>query len=285
MPRLLTKRKQKWVNQFRPDVVEGKPLSPNAAVEMRYFNRLAKLIDQMTAGTEEELRALFKTAPAEQFFAEDASIAEMAKRVTAKLMERYDRLFAEASKPMAEQMANGSDAASSAAVHESMQKLSGGLSLPTAAINAPMKEVLKATITENVGLIKSISAKYLEGVQGAVMRSITSGNGLQDLVPYLAKHKNITIRRARMIANDQTRKAFNNLSRGRMEKLGLTKFKWVHTGGSKDPRKLHKNVLNGQIFSFDDLPIIDDNTGERGIPGQAINCRCRMAPVLEFEGD
>ena len=48
-------------------------------------------------------------------------------------------------------------------------------------------------MTENVGLIKSIPAQYLNGVQGAVMRSITTGNGMQDLVPYLQKHKGITL--------------------------------------------------------------------------------------------
>jgi len=90
------------------------------------------------------------------------------------------------------------------------------------------------------------------------------------------------VRRARMIAHDQTRKAYNNLNRGRMEKLGLKKFKWLHTGGSAHPRKLHQ-MLNGLVFSFDDPPIIDEKTGERGIPGQAINCRCRMQVVLDLE--
>ena len=41
--------------------------------------------------------------------------------------------------------------------------------------------------------------------------------------------------------------------------------------------------LNGGIFDFDNLPVIDEKTGERGIPGQAINCKCRMRPIVEFE--
>jgi uncharacterized protein with gpF-like domain len=43
--------------------------------------------------------------------------------------------------------------------------------------------------------------------------------------------------------------------------------------------------MDGKIFSFDDLPIIDRKTGERGIPGQAINCRCTMTPVYEFDSE
>jgi uncharacterized protein with gpF-like domain len=33
------------------------------------------------------------------------------------------------------------------------------------------------------------------------------------------------------------------------------------------------------------LPVIDPRTGERGIPGQAINCRCVMRPLVEFKGE
>lgn len=284
MPRILTHRKQKWVNQFRPDVVEGKPLAPNAAVEMRYQKQIDSLIRQMTAETEKAIRKLFDGSAAEEYFAQDESIASQAKRLTNKLMAKFDDLFARASVPMAEGMATASDAASSAAVHSSLQQLSGGLSLPTSAITAPMKEVLKATITENVGLIKSIPQKYLTQVQGAVMRSITTGNGMADLVPFLKKQKGITERRARMIAKNETTKAFAALSRERLKKLGVKKYRWLHTAGSNEPRKLHQE-MSGNIYSWDDPPIIDKKTGERGHPSQLISCRCKAVPVLEFNDD
>ena len=67
-----------------------------------------------------------------------------------------------------------------------------------------------------------------------------------------------------------------------MRDVGITQFKWVHAGGSKDPRNYHKNVLNGKVFNVDDPPIIDQKTGERGYPGQAINCKCYQVPVIEF---
>ncbi|RIQ43658.1 phage head morphogenesis protein, partial [Bordetella avium] len=34
----------------------------------------------------------------------------------------------------------------------------------------------------------------------------------------------------------------------------------------------------------DNPPIIDKTTGERGLPGQLINCKCRMRPVIDFSG-
>ncbi len=156
----------------------------------------------MIADTEHELRKLFKTEHAEEYFAQDASISSQARILTNALIKKYTDLFASLSKPMAERFAEESDKSSDVAVKSSIRQLSDELTLSTKTITSgPLDDILNATITENVGLIKSIPAQYLNGVQGAVMRSITTGNGMQDLVPYLQKHKGITLRRARMIAN------------------------------------------------------------------------------------
>ena len=279
--RLLTRRKQAWVARRKPEVVRGLPINPNAAIEARYYARLERDINRMCDRVQVSLERLFSKEVAVEYFAQDESIASKARILTNELTRRFMDIFNAQAMSIAEAMARESDAASSASVHSSIQQLSGGLSLPTTAITKPMKEILKATVTENVGLIKSIPTQYLQGVQGAVMRSITNGGGLKTLVPYLEKHRGVTLRRARMIAKDQTRKAMNNLSAARLENLGLKKFEWLHTGGSAEPRQLHIDY-SGRIFSFDDPPVIDKNTGERGLPGQAINCRCRIVPVIEF---
>ncbi len=89
------------------------------------------------------------------------------------------------------------------------------------------------------------------------------------------------MRRANMIALDQTRKAMSNLSQGRLEKIGMKKYRWLHTGGSVEPRELHKR-MSGNIYSWDAPPVIDEKTGERGHPATAINCRCVAIPVIDF---
>ena len=279
--KLLTRRKQAWANNFKPDVLVGQVLSPNAGTEAKYYARLAREVEAMCEKVEARLKRFFNTDTASEYFAMDDSIASQARILTNRMLEEINKQFEDMAKPAAEAMASSADAASSATVHTSLKQLSGGLSLPTAPITPEMKQILSATITENVNLIKTISGQYLDGVQQAVMRSITTGNGMQDLVPYLEKHKGITIRRARMIARDQTKKAYSNLSRARMQNLGVKKFRWLHSGGGHTPRKLHQSY-SGKIFSFDDLPILDEGRPERGIPGQAINCGCKMIPVLEF---
>jgi SPP1 gp7 family putative phage head morphogenesis protein len=277
-----TVRKQPWQNNSRKGIVKGKPLNPSAAIEQRYYTALRVLIDRMTAETELELQKLFKTEHAEEYFAQDASISSQARILTNALTKKFNDLFAAIAKPTAERFAEESDRSSDTAVKSSIRQLSDELTLSTKSITSgPLNNILNATVTENVGLIKSIPAQYLNGVQGAVMRSITTGNGMQNLVPYLQKHKGVTLRRARMISQDQTKKAFSALSKARMQAIGVEEYEWLHTSGSRHPRKLHIR-MNGNIYKYSDPPIIDEKTGERGIPGQAINCHCRMRPILSF---
>ncbi|HZZ81643.1 MAG TPA: phage minor head protein [Gemmataceae bacterium] len=275
-------RKTPWTNTARRGIVKGKALTPSAAIESRYYTALHVLIDRMTAETQLELRKLFKTEHAEEFFAEDASISSQARILTNALIKKYTDLFSALAKPMAEEFTRDSNKSSDIAVKSSIRSLSDELTLPTKTITSgPLNDILNATITENVGLIKSIPAQYLNGVQGAVMRSITTGNGMQELVPYLQKHKGITLRRARMISRDQTKKAFANLSKERMQAIGLKQYIWRHTAGSRHPRKLHEQ-LDGKVCKYDDPPVIQKSPLVRGHPGQLINCACRMQPILKF---
>lgn len=279
----LTKRKQAWANKFKPDVIYGEALNPPAAAEARYQNKLDKMVERMADTCQRDIVELMRGKAAVAYFAEDASISSQARILTDALMKKFNSLFEDAAPALADSFASQVDKASSAALHSSLQKLSGGLSLPTTSMAGQTKEILKATVTENVGLIKSISQKYLTDVQGAVMRSITSGNGLQDLVPELQKYKDITKRRARFIAKDQTRKAFNGMNRGRMEALGIEEAEWLHTGGAKEPRKTHV-AMSGKTFKLSE-GMYDSAVGRNIQPGEEPGCRCRMKPVIKLKDE
>ena len=47
-----------------------------------------------------------------------------------------------------------------------------------------------------------------------------------------------------------------------MEKIGVREYRWLHTSGSRHPRKLHIQ-MSGSIFRYDDPPVIDERTGLR----------------------
>ena len=105
--------------------------------------------------------------------------------------------------------------------------------IDTSFSDARLEEVIKASTQEAANLIKSIPVNYINEVQGQVMRSITTGQGLKDLVPYLTKKYHGNVRKAKNVALDQTRKAYQSINTSRLKSLGVKKFIWVHSGGGK----------------------------------------------------
>jgi uncharacterized protein with gpF-like domain len=234
-----------------------------------------------------EIEKLYRQPVAQEYFAQDATMSAQAKQLMEALAYKFQRIFNIASIPLATTMAAEQSKASATTLQASLKELSAGLTLKTDILTGELKDILQATIAENVSLIKSIPSEYFTDIKGAVYRSITTGNGLQDLVPFLQKHEGATLRRARTIAGDQTRKAFSNLNFARMEKIGIQEYEWIHSFGSQKPRKLHITShtgggLNGRICRIDNPPIINTATGRRGKPGDEINCHCRAVPILRF---
>lgn len=279
-------------NQVRPqktNVRKGTRLPYNAAVQERYSKTLVALVKQMTSQCQREVTKFFKTDTAKEFYAEDSiamddSISAQAKILTNALMKKFNQLFADKAQELAKAMLEQTNSVSAHSLHSSLKELSDGLSIKTNFLTSDLQDIVAASVTENVGLIKSISQKYLTDMQGAVMRSITTGNGLADLVPFFSHYEGVTIRRARLIAHDQTKKALSNINAARMEKLGVEKYIWVHSNGGQHPRDLHL-ALDGTVQSLSNPPVIQENPLVRGKPGDLINCRCTMQPVIEFEDE
>lgn len=277
--------------QKRDKVMKGTRLALPAGVADRYATKLERLTAQMVDETQAAVEKLFRHPDVQEHiagFGADISPASQARILTNQLSDRFEQLFTAAAKPTAEEMVDQADDASAAAVHNSLRHLSGGLSLKTYGIRTPaMEEFMKAMVANNVSLIKSIPSEFFRDVQQAVLSSITDGKGLQDLTAFFENRRGVEHRRAKNIAIDQTHKAYNGLNKERMQKNGVQAFEWVHSGGGIHPREHHINPwpagLNGGHFEFSKLPIIDERTGERGIPGQAINCRCTMVPIIKFE--
>jgi len=280
----------------RDNVMRGKRLAYNAALQEKYRRELERLVKQMTVETKAVVTKFMNGDIADDYFAQqkeaaamDASISSQARILMNKLKDRFDQLFGKKAKPIAEKMVEGTIKTSQSSLHASLKQLSGGLSLNTSILYEGMKQVSNALIEQNVNLITSIPEQYLKNVTGSVMRSITFGEGINELIPAIEKHGGVTKRRARNIALDQTRKAYNSLNKQRMQAIGVKRFEWVHSGGGAQPRQSHI-AMSGNIYSFDNLPVINQEqvargyeSPVRGIPGQAINCRCTMVPVIEFD--
>ena len=289
----LTDKKYEWAKN-RETRLLGTNLNYNAAQQQKYERELKKLVRYMTRVTKQEIVKLFKGDVSKDYFlkqkeikaiAQDESLASQARILVNSLTARFTQLFSTASKTLADKMLSGALATSKTTLGASLKQLSGGLTLKTGIVPEGMEDVSKSIVDENVSLIKSIPDKYMTDVSGSVYRSITTGQGLKDLVPAIEKYNGITERRATNIALDQTRKAYNSINQQRMQAIGVKQFIWVHSYGGQSPRKSHMDI-DGKVFSFDKIYDEQADLGvpiaDRGIPGQAINCRCVMKPVIDF---
>ncbi len=192
---------------------------------------------------------------------------------------------------MAERMVLRTDKDSKSSLHRSLKELSGGLSIKTDVMSPDIKEALTSSINANVDLIKSIPQDYLDNIRGTVTRSIQQGGDMQTLQKKISESLNREQKKvrnkAKNVALDQTRKAATALTSARMEKVGINKFEWVHSGGGQTPRCYHQDKwpkgLNGGIFDINDPPVIDKKTGERGLPGFLPHCKCFMRPIVQFD--
>lgn len=266
----------------KPDI-EGKPLMLAASIPMDYSKAITKLIDRMAADVKNELRKLFESFA--QDHAMDASITSQARILMNALAEKWNPIFNKSAKRATDKMISQVERNSSATLGMSLKEFSEQVTISRVGLTNPdIQEIMKASTEEAANLIKTLPQEYLADVQGAVMRSITTGEGMKDLVPFLNQKYKQNLRKARNVAQDQTRKAYNNLNAGRMKKLGVRQFVWIHSGGGKEPRKLHKE-LNGKVCSYDDPPYIGDMYGKEvfGLPGQLPNCRCTQKPIINFE--
>lgn len=287
----ISPKKKKWAKN-RDVYLQGTPLYYSVSLQDKYKYKLERLVLFMTRVTKTELLKLFKGDLGQEFFedqeelaAMDASLSSNARIILNKLIAKFSSIFDEQSLELAKDMVYDQNKYSDKSLNQSINQLTGGLELQSDFIPASLKEVIKAAIQENVYLIKSIPDKYFLDISGSVMRSITGGGGVNQLIKDLNKYTAQSKRRVKNIALDQTRKAYNAINRQRMLSAGYKKFMWLHSGGGQNPRKEHIK-MNGNIYSFDDPPVIDKKTGEKGFPGQAINCGCTMKPVYEFpEGE
>lgn len=260
-------------------------LNVNAGIMRWYVKELQKLTKAMTQECREELAKIYKKGYPQISF--DESISSQARIALNQLQQKYGDKFSEKSKKLVQSLLKKTNRYSNLQINNALKSMLGdnakNFVLKGSAISPEKSEIMKALMFENVSLIKSIPNEYFKQITGSVARSIENGEGIRQLAKELREYGAKTDRRAQLIAQDQTRKAYNSINLRNFQDNNVRKFKWLHSGGSRDPRPYHKEVLDGQIFDINDPPVIDPKTGERGFPGQLPYCRCVMAAVLDFE--
>lgn len=256
--------------------IELRPLHPNEGTAALYRAKLEKMIEEMDASVCYWIEARYKNN--EPLVAMDDILpANILKRTLKELAKRWLKNFNDAAPLLAKYFALDVHARTDAALRSILRN--GGWSVKFKMTRA-MRDVLNATIEQNISLIKSIPEQYLKNVEGLVMRSVARGRDLGGLAKALEKNYGVTKRRAAFIARSQNNLASGSMNRARQMELGVKKAKWRHSRAGKEPRKTHL-ANNGKLYDVQKGWFDPDPKVKRHIlPGELPNCRCVSISVI-----
>lgn len=168
-------------------------------------------------------------------------------------------------------------------------KANTGLTLPPVMPGAPSSAILGVNVfrsepflkpladgwvRENTNLIKSLPTRLHPELEGIIRRGVTNGQSVKGMTSMIKARYGVTDYRATLIAQDQTLKANADLTRYRLQSVGVRRYTWRSVGDSR-VRPEHA-YLNGREFDFDEPPA-------EGNPGQPVRCRCRAEAIWDEE--
>ena len=136
-----------------------------------------------------------------------------------------------------------------------------------------IRPLMEARIANNVSLIRTIPARYHDGLGKRLERHLFGGQAFdqQAMRQMLTAEYGSTGYNVRRIARDQTNKTIGELNRIRQKGVGVEEYEWRSSG---DHRVRESHVeLDGTIQNWE-VPTFE------GFPGDAVQCRCVAIPVI-----
>jgi SPP1 gp7 family putative phage head morphogenesis protein len=164
-------------------------------------------------------------------------------------------------------------------------KANTGMKLPPVMPGAPSSSLLgvnvfrsepflislaEGWVSENTALIKTLPTRLHPELESIIRRGVMNGQSVKDIKDQIKERYNVTDSRAKLIAQDQTLKLNADLTRYRLQSVGVTEYIW-RTVQDGRVRPEHSD-RNGKTYSW-----AKGAGGEH--PGQPVRCRCRAQAV------
>ncbi len=256
-------------------VIAIRPIWPNVGSRNRYRHQITTLIKEMAESVLYWLTVKRKSAP--PILATDASPVEEMLKELRKLFKHWQGRFDEMAPRVAESFVKNQFRGTDSAFRQALRDAGWSVEF---TMTPAMRDAFEASLAENVGLIKSIPAEYLQEVEGIVMWNYAAGRDLKSMAAEIRGRYDVAANRAVLIARDQSNKANAVVQRARQQELGITEAQWLHSHAGKEPRPTHV-AMNGKRYLISKG--MYDSAVQRYIwPGEEINCRCVGRSVLPF---
>ena len=260
------------------------PVHPNIGIEKAYAKKLEALVDAMHKSIMWYVTQAYKSSPPETVLAMDDSTTIKLDKVIKKLARYWHKRYSEAAKDLAKYFATSNKQQTDANLQYILQQ--SGFSV-NFTLTPVMREVLQATIKENVSLITKMSQQHLKEIEGIVMRSVQMGGDVGYVVKQMQDRYGMTRRRARLIALDQNSKATAAIVRVRQHEVGIKQAQWLHSHAGKVPRPTHVAMDRKKYDVVKGMWDKDAEGKGKGAwvhPGELINCRCVSRSIVPALG-
>lgn len=151
---------------------------------------------------------------------------------------------------------------------------------------AEVRTTLEQYIEWNVALVKDVSAQAQKRIADTVFAGLQNRTPVRDVARQIREAVDMGRRRATGIAADQTSKVAAALADERAFDVGLSVWRWRHSG-KKHPRENHK-VRDGNLYSDDKAMVGKTVDGQTVLaapdasdqPGRPPWCGCRKQFVM-----
>ena len=255
-------------------------VKPNAGLRDDYRRRLIALVKALHDDVLKELTECYEAnTPRIAMDAERKTPAQKLREAMSRVRKRWDKKSTEDAEAnaawFAKRILSNSKRQRSAAFSAAGLPKAFTIGFDRGRVT---KDVFDAITADNVSLIKSISSRYLDEVEGLVMRSVTTGRDVKSLASELQQRYNVTRRRADLIARDQNNKATESLVRAQDAESGITHGVWIHIPGKYTSRETHRS-MDGKKFALD-KGLYDSSEGKYVLPGECVGCQCTYRPIL-----
>lgn len=252
------------------------PFEPSRRLRDEYTQELVKLVTQMNNEVINAVLEVYLSKRDATGIARDSNPIEQIALIIKRIRDKWAYIIDKKSRKLAQWLAEASNQDADNTLNR-LLKRAGDIErfFPK---SKPIESILSAVIETNVSYIKNLQAKSYTDIEFLVYDTIMNGRTKKDLYEGLQKHKGVTKRRAKYIANDQVRKATQTLGDQKAMDLGVEEAVWWHSGAGKEPRKSHQKAgVDRLVFNIKKGAYID---GEYIKPGQLPGCKCGQRYIL-----
>lgn len=278
---------------------EAKPIKNPSDVERYYRTQLRSLVRAIRKEVDREVMPILSETKEEYTADSRPTMDSWIDRIKSALARIIDRFSSDAYESMYENVATTYVRRMDASVTgETVRSVERAVGVDIRPMMSSMSDYIESSIAQNVALIKSIPDQYLKDVQTLVYQGTADGLTPSAIAKRLTEETDVSDRRAKMIARDQSAKITSQITQRRQEDAGIRYYR-VSTAGDERvtgrPGGRYPNariscwgIANKDIGFGKGVYTWKDGAtwgGQSGLhPGRHHpQCRCTATPVFDFE--